>query len=69
MAATPEDGRNAPSAAESQVPQPPMMYEEMSGDNRISWGEGSAPSLPSIDDDHEHVSKYLTARVTDPWGI
>jgi hypothetical protein len=56
MAATPEHGKDAPSAAESQDPQSTMIYEKMAVDNRISWGESSAPSLPSIDDDPEQVS-------------
>ncbi|KAI0106381.1 S-adenosyl-L-methionine-dependent methyltransferase [Nemania sp. FL0031] len=48
-----DNGPDAPSHEHSGAHQTALAsrIEMVSGDNRMSWGGGSAPSLPSIDDD------------------
>ncbi|KAI1813745.1 S-adenosyl-L-methionine-dependent methyltransferase [Poronia punctata] len=57
-----------PGDNEDALPPPPppprtSLYEMITEDNRISWGDGSAPSLPSIDDDPRSDSDAMS--ITD----
>jgi hypothetical protein len=54
-----EDGTSAPSLDPNVSQQQTLssrMEMMMTADDRMSWGAGSAPSLPSIDDDPRDVS-------------
>lgn len=50
-----EAGPSQPSAEQKQQIDPAGRMPMAIDQDRISWGDGSAPSLPSVDDDSHSV--------------
>lgn len=46
----------ADSKSDEQILVDPVSEEEAMGATVLPWGDGSAPSIPSIDNGSEHVS-------------